>query len=438
MNYYNDIDLKVCAWVSELIGNGLLPDGKVDCSSVLEVKPDELEGFNQQHYFCGIGGWARALDLAGFPRGRPVWTASLPCQPFSVAGKKLAHADERHLWPGFFELVRARRPVLLLGEQVANAAWLGWTDGVFADLEAEGYSCGQVVLGAHSVSAPHIRQRIYWVAYLKGDGRLAWVEDHVGRQEEAGGGGVPGLAGPVGGREDGDGVLADSDGGVAGEGRAVQRGGEHLQRAAHGGALRVGDAELAGERRGGQRRPGAEGQEVRQLEDGQGAPDQPRDGRQDARGLGHAEGLGSQDGQRLHGQHDGEEPVDGREPVRGRLADPAGGGLGADRGARREGGHAEQRVEAGGFWSDSVWLPCVDGRSRRIPRQVVEDAPEPVLQRLADGLPEGVDLRGADRAFPLAEAIPCRSSLLRGFGNAIVPQLAAVFVTAVLDKIREG
>ncbi len=34
MNYYNDIDKKVCAWTEELIKDGLIPDGKVDCRSI--------------------------------------------------------------------------------------------------------------------------------------------------------------------------------------------------------------------------------------------------------------------------------------------------------------------------------------------------------------------------------------------------------------------
>jgi DNA (cytosine-5)-methyltransferase 1 len=47
----------------------------------------------------------------------------------------------------------------------------GWLDGIFADLEKENYACGVVVLGAHSVGAPHIRQRLYWVAHSS-SGRL--------------------------------------------------------------------------------------------------------------------------------------------------------------------------------------------------------------------------------------------------------------------------
>src|SRR5882672_7856682 len=37
------------------------------------------------NFFAGIAGWPLVLRLAGWPDDRPVWTASLPCQPFSLA-----------------------------------------------------------------------------------------------------------------------------------------------------------------------------------------------------------------------------------------------------------------------------------------------------------------------------------------------------------------
>jgi len=51
-----------------------------------------------------------------------------------------------------------------MGEQVAGKAGYGWFDGVRADLEATGYSSRAVDIPALAVNAPHIRQRLYWVA----------------------------------------------------------------------------------------------------------------------------------------------------------------------------------------------------------------------------------------------------------------------------------
>jgi DNA (cytosine-5)-methyltransferase 1 len=164
VNYYNEYDKKTAAWLRELIRQGLLPNGIVDERSIVDIKPSDLTGYTQCHFFAGIGGWSLALQLAGWPSDRPVWTGSCPCQPFSTAGKGLAQADERHLWPVFFNLIKECKPDTVFGEQVASAIGKGWLDGISADLETEGYACGATVLGAHSVGAPHIRQRLYWVA----------------------------------------------------------------------------------------------------------------------------------------------------------------------------------------------------------------------------------------------------------------------------------
>lgn len=167
--YYNEHDLFAADWLRNLIAKGLIPDGEVDTRSVVDVQPDDVRGFRQCHFFAGIGGWSHALRLAGWPDDRPVWTGSCPCQPFSVAGKGKGTADERHLWPEFFRLIRDCRPPVVMGEQVAGAAGYGWLDGVRSDLEAEDYACRGVDIPACSVDAPHIRQRLYWLAVANAD-----------------------------------------------------------------------------------------------------------------------------------------------------------------------------------------------------------------------------------------------------------------------------
>ena len=42
----------------------------------------------------------------------------LPCQPFSVAGKRQGDADERYIWPEFFRVLRECRPVMVWLENV--------------------------------------------------------------------------------------------------------------------------------------------------------------------------------------------------------------------------------------------------------------------------------------------------------------------------------
>jgi DNA (cytosine-5)-methyltransferase 1 len=160
--YYNENDPFAVAWLRELIKAKLIADGEVDERSIEDVQPSDLGGFEQCHFFAGIGGWNYALRLAGWPDSRPVWTGSCPCQPFSAAGKRNGFKDARHLFPVWFRLIRECRPVSVFGEQVGAA--VKWFDVVSRKLETQGYTVGATVLGAHSVSAPHIRQRFYWLA----------------------------------------------------------------------------------------------------------------------------------------------------------------------------------------------------------------------------------------------------------------------------------
>lgn len=193
-SYYNEFDSKAAAWLRELIKKGLIADGEVDERSIVDVSAKDLRGYSQHHFFAGIGGWSYALRLAGWPDDKPVWTASLPCQPFSAAGKGLGKSDERHLLPHFLNLVRECRPNRIFGEQVERAIAHGWLDDLQANMEAEGYAIGHCVLGAHSIGAPHIRQRLYWVgnsASVVGQ-RSRERETSAESQEPLGGSGISG------------------------------------------------------------------------------------------------------------------------------------------------------------------------------------------------------------------------------------------------------
>ena len=165
MNFYNENDPKAAAWLRELIKHGHIPNGVVDERSIEDIVPSELAVYTQCHFFAGIGGWSLALKLAGWQEDRKVWTGSCPCQPFSTAGKGEGFADERHLWPAFHHIIRSQRtPPVVFGEQVASKAALAWCDLVRDDLESSGYAFGVADLCAASVGAPHIRQRLWWVA----------------------------------------------------------------------------------------------------------------------------------------------------------------------------------------------------------------------------------------------------------------------------------
>ena len=162
--YYNEHEPFAAEWLRRLIGSGLIAPGHVDERDIQDVQVEDLRGFSQHHFFAGIGIWSYALRLAGWPDDRPIWTGSCPCQPFSTAGSGKGTADERHLWPAWFRLIRECKPPVLFGEQVASPAALDWLDAVSSDLEGEGYAVGAADLCAAGVGAPHIRQRLYWMA----------------------------------------------------------------------------------------------------------------------------------------------------------------------------------------------------------------------------------------------------------------------------------
>lgn len=320
--YYNEFDPYAAQWLRNLAARGLIAPGDVDERSILEVNPDDLRGYDQCHFFAGIGGWSYALRLAGWPDDRPVWTGSCPCQPFSAAGKQRGSDDERHLWPAFFGLIRERRPASVFGEQVAGAAGLAWLDHVCADLEGAGYAAAAADLCAAGAGAFHIRQRLYWVAHRDAPGRGEQrLEELLDRERPAQ-------------RDDVDRCgaaceLADANGRHA-SAEGLQRRGQHGQQPAHRGFGFLGNA-------------GNEGLEIER-----------------------------------------------------RFTGVSRGTSGA--GARQ----ATERADPLAAWGAIEWIECSDGKAR--PTQ--------------PGL------------FPLAHGIPNRVGRLRAYGNAIVPQVAAVFVMA--------
>ena len=260
MIVYNEIDPFAAEWLRNLIAAGHIADGVVNETPIEHLASADVAGPGQRHFFAGIGGWSAALRLAGVRDDADVWTGSCPCQPFSQAGKRRGARDPRHLWPTWFALIEQHRPAIIFGEQVASRDGLAWLDLVFSDLERCGYTVGAADLCAAGVGAPHIRQRLYFVA----------------------------------------GDMANAD-----------------------------DARPQGRRK--------------------------RRNRANQRAAG------------------------------------AGGMAGA----------------VAGSWSDAEWIRCTDGKTR--PAQ--------------------------PGAFPLADGVPGRVGRLRAYGNAIVPQVAAAFVTAALDAI---
>jgi len=368
--FYNEIAAYPAAWTRNLIAAGHVADGVVDERSIVELDATELVGFEQCHFFAGISGWSYALRLAGWPDDRAVWTASCPCQPFSTAGKGRGVDDERHLWPVLFELVRECRPAILFGEQVASPAGRAWFDAVSADLEGAGYAVGAANLCAAGVGAPHIRQRLYFVAVADADGA-----GPQGRGERWDGGDErdPRASGVAG-------AMADADGQRSIGRRRADREGV-LAEPSHGGRD---DGRLADDSSGGRR----EGRVSRDAA---------------------SERAGSSDDGRMG---DSDRESGGRD----------GRAVPCEEGSARRvwsfdhgpGTASDNTLSA---WSDAEWIPCTDGKSR--PAQ-------PGSFPLAYGVPSRVGTGGAVETR-------ARVGELAGYGNAICTEVAATWIRAVME-----
>lgn len=162
--WYNEPDSFAADWLESLIFKKLIAHGVIDRRPIQEIHPTDLNGFRQCHFFAGIGGWSYALRLAQWPDALSVWTGSCPCQPFSNSGSKRGTSDDRHLWPYFRDLIAQCCPPVCFGEQVTSPLGRSWLASIRADLEKMGYGVGAADLCAASIGAPHIRQRLYWVA----------------------------------------------------------------------------------------------------------------------------------------------------------------------------------------------------------------------------------------------------------------------------------
>lgn len=356
--YYNELDPYAAQWLRNLIAAGHIAPGDVDERSIEDVRPDELRGYAQCHFFAGIGVWSHALRLAGWPDDRPVWTGSCPCQPFSAAGKGAGFDDERHLWPAWFHLIRERRPPVVFGEQVAAGIRHGWIDLVRADLENEGYACGHSVFGAHSVGAPHIRQRMFFVADADTTG-----QHELGRSELFDGERPPQ-------RDDADGrgaicKLAESAREQFDGGRDARRGGRELADGC--GMGNAHDARLEGRQLSGERA----GERV------------ARSAGLAGDGVEHASGIGRQ-----------------------RREATASGYVYDWQASERTQGEHGPRI-AGSHWSGCDWIPCRDGKLRPV---------EPGTFPLAHGATARV---GRLRAYGNAIVAPAAEAFVRAYAEAV-------------------
>lgn len=112
----------------------------------------------------------RSVDFTQF-EGIGLVAGGPPCQPFSVAGKQLAKADNRDMVPEFIRAVREAKPKAFLMENVPGLQtprhhdYLEW---VASSLDQLGYSVFIKMLKASGYGVPQHRLRLFMVGVPHG------------------------------------------------------------------------------------------------------------------------------------------------------------------------------------------------------------------------------------------------------------------------------
>jgi DNA (cytosine-5)-methyltransferase 1 len=88
----------------------------------------------------------------------------IPCQPHSLAGKRLAEEDERDLWSTARRIIVQSRPWFVLIENVGGMLSSGGAERVWRDLRRLGYAVEIGLFTAAEVDASHERERLFILA----------------------------------------------------------------------------------------------------------------------------------------------------------------------------------------------------------------------------------------------------------------------------------
>ena len=179
-------------------------------------------------------------------------TGGFPCTDISLAGKGAGLAGQHSgLWHEMRRIVSEVRPAWVLAENVPALRTRG-ADEVLEGLEALGYACWPLVVGAEDAGAPHRRRRVWIVAHTDSDA-LRLVEQRVSggwargvRDEGKAELGADGVADATELRCDRDRAVAGGEGEGEGEGRMLEsaRGSQGLAYADRRGREQLGSVRL--------------------------------------------------------------------------------------------------------------------------------------------------------------------------------------------------
>lgn len=397
-----------------------------------------MKGLTHLSLFSGIGGLDLAAEWAGFrtlgqcewaeyptkvlekhwpdvPRWKDIRTLTggsfyertgrrtvdvisggFPCQPFSVAGKQRGKEDDRYLWPEMVRVIKELRPTWVIGENVAGIVRMALPD-ILSELEACGYRTRAFLIPACAVGARHRRYRVAIVGYAEHHGlspaAVAGSPEAAGRgQQER----KEAASEPAGAGEPGNRAAMGRTKNMENPG-CVRRGkpGDVCEQPGRAEPERAGEAV-------------AHADNTREL--------------QQARGQQYIRagiGISSEDVQHPNSAGCKEQHVSGKPEIQGF----SGGGY-----------HKRDVCNAAGKGlQDGAGKPLGgQGTPEQEPERPDRRSIEPLLGRMADGIPSGLD---GDLDFlinhywdmepdipRIATGIEHRADRLKGLGNAVVPQ----------------
>lgn len=140
------------------------------CEKVLEKNFPDVYIYKDVKDFHGNMNIKVKDSYIPFKNNVDVICGGFPCQDVSVAGKQRGLIDEEGkrtrsgLWFEFKRIIKEVRPRWVVIENVRNLLNNGLAT-VLQDLHEIGYDAEWEIISARSVSAPHLRERIWIVAY---------------------------------------------------------------------------------------------------------------------------------------------------------------------------------------------------------------------------------------------------------------------------------
>jgi DNA (cytosine-5)-methyltransferase 1 len=162
------------------MSTGLL-DAGIGVVAGFDNNGPSVTAFNYNHNYRGAQGYVADLTTqtggqtaarAGLPKRIDLVAGGPPCQPFSIAGKRLGTQDERaNLVFSFSNHIRDLRPTAFVFENVPNIARID--DGALIDqlkteLDSFGYDVSSAVLNAADYGVPQARRRFVMIGVPKG------------------------------------------------------------------------------------------------------------------------------------------------------------------------------------------------------------------------------------------------------------------------------